>query len=404
MRNKKGILIILLVLFLCMVSSCAERIPENPSFDSLESRVIGMPTYASVCWGNYVINKWNDATYDRVTGELVYGLCENPECNQSCIFHNGSMRPKAIKNNVFYFVFEGRVAKTRYYCAKNLLTGDIDVLFEVGYDNITPNDAMFVEDEYVYYTRKYLKDGGNPALPNDYHSFVCRVSLEGGDSEKVYELRGNSETLRILTDGMMLTTWEDSFYRIDTTTGVQTKLLSLEDAGFLGISELQYLDGMLYFQVKPENSLIAAPNGQPAQQLRLVILNTKTGEWRYFVDVPVLTYRLCDDAIYYSPVEFRQVNDPNIYAPTDPEGAKYLLGSSTLYACDHDGGNVRAVYTDETHTLDFINHYTVVDGVLYGWIFEFDFNANKFGQSFFAEIHFDTGEVIRPTSIVDMRR
>jgi hypothetical protein len=202
----------------------------------------------------------------------------------------------------------------------------------------------------------------------------------------------------------MLTTWEDSFYRIDTTTGVQTKLLSLEDAGFLGISELQYLDGMLYFQVKPENSLIAAPNGQPAQQLRLVILNTKTGEWRYLVDVPVLTYRLCDDAIYYSPVEFRQVNDPNIYAPTDPEGAKYLLGSSTLYACDHDGGNVRAVYTDETHTLDFINHYTVVDGVLYGWIFEFDFKANKFGQSFFAEIHFDTGEVIRPTSIVDMRK
>ncbi|MBQ7338053.1 MAG: hypothetical protein IJW40_06320 [Clostridia bacterium] len=404
MRNNKCILIFLLVLFLCMLSSCAERIPENLSFEVLESRVIGMPTYASVCWGNYVINKWNDATYDRITGELVYGLCENLECNQSCIFHKGSMQPKAIKNSIFYFVFEGRVAQKRYYCAKNLLTGEIEVLFEVGYDNITPNNAMFVEDEYVYYTRKYLKDGGNPDLPNDYHSFVCRVSLEGGNSEKVYELRGNSETLRVLTGGMMLTTWEGSFYRIDTTTWEQTKLLSLEEAGFLGVSELQYLDGMLYFQVKPENSLIAAPNGQPTQQLRLIIMNTKTGEWRYLVDVPVLTYRLCDDAVYYSPVEFRQVNDPEIYAPTDPEGAKYLLGSSTLYACDHDGGNVRAVYTDETHTLDFINHYTVLDGVLYGWIFEFDFKANKFGQPFFAEIHFDTGEIIRPTSIVDKRK
>jgi hypothetical protein len=45
--------------------------------------------------------------------------------------------------------------------------------------------------------------------------------------------------------------------------------------------------------------------------------------------------------------------------------------------------------------LEYIgSYYTVVDHVYYGRIYEFDQKANDFTKYYFAEIHFDTGEMI----------
>lgn len=396
---------IICVLFFVMflLSSCTTQLPRNEGYETVESNILKMNAIPSIVWENYVFNELRSVTYNRATGEMTMGLCENVECEGSCVFHKGHMVPKQAIDGVLYFVFEGRGEGVRYYCSKDILTGEIKVHLSVDYDDITPSDAMFVEDGYIYYSRKYLKEGGNPSLPDDYATFVCRVPITGGESETVYQMRGNSETLYVIADGMMLTGWEGAYHRIELDTLQSKQLLALQENEIFSVAERQYFKGKLYFLAKPEQSLVTTPNGQPVHQLRLAYLDTMTGEWGYLVDVPVLTYQVCDDAIYFSPVEIHQVNDPEIYAPTDPKGAKYLLGSSTLYACDHDGSNLRAVYTDQSHTLDFVESYTIADGVLYGWICEFDFEANKFGEIFFAEIHLDTGDVIRPSSINDMR-
>jgi hypothetical protein len=96
----------------------------------------------------------------------------------------------------------------------------------------------------------------------------------------------------------------------------------------------------------------------------------------------------------------RQINDPILY-PRDGEDAYIMSYAPTLYACDLDGSNVRAVWTEKTGCLDFAtSNFTVIDNALYGWIREFDFENNMWKDHYFAEIRFDTGEII-PATVVE---
>jgi hypothetical protein len=124
-----------------------------------------------------------------------------------------------------------------------------------------------------------------------------------------------------------------------------------------------------------------------------------SGEWSYIVDVDVTKYWITNDAIYFSPYEHRLLSDPERY-PEGSDEAHYADFSATLYACDLDGENVRAVFTDTSGVLGVGNNSTVVDDIYYGWIKHFDQKKNAWGEVYFAELHFDTGEII-PATVVD---
>ena len=124
----------------------------------------------------------------------------------------------------------------------------------------------------------------------------------------------------------------------------------------------------------------------------LVWVDVNTGEAGRVLETPVTSFCLTDEAIYYSPFKIR-----NLYVPDDyeehPENVKVCLMDETLYACNLDGSNVRKVYTNDT--LDYAEDFTVIDEILYGWIYDYNEETRTFDKTFFGAINFESGEIIR---------
>ena len=402
----KRLTILLFVLPVLLLSSCTERLPEwdDIAASTYERKVVGNTTAPVICWGNFVISEiGTGAVYDRTTGDMVLGVCDDPECDLTCPLHWGGVELAQASDGKVYFIFKQLKEKTYYYCYKELVSGRVEVMFKVSFDDATPNKTLFVIDGQCYYTRKYLKEEGNPNDPEDYVSYVCRIPEAGGANEILYEMRDNSETLYLIADGMMITSYQGIVYRIDIDTKEVTPFLDLEEEGIPSFGQPQYLDGKMYFFTNSKDWMTTTPKGSPVNQPRIAMADVITGEWKYLIDHPVVSYHITNDAIYFSPVEIQMMSDPTKYQKTDVD-ASFLLASSTLYACDLDGGNIRKVWTEETHQIDFIENYTVVDGVLYGWLFNFNQKTNEWGERYFAEIHFDTNEIIPAASVVDRRK
>ena len=204
----------------------------------------------------------------------------------------------------------------------------------------------------------------------------------------MYAMRGNAETLILVHEGIMYSWYQSKIWRTDLEMCEPMIVHDFEASELDNMNDCGYLDGNLYF-----NTIVND------RDKFIVRMDAQTGEWHYVVDIPVVTYYITNEAIYFSPVEERQVSDPTRYPPGSND-AKSVSYSATLYACDLDGSNVRAVWTDKSGVLDFTSYYTVVDGIYYGWLAEFDIDKNSWGESYFAEIHLDTGEII-PATVVD---
>jgi hypothetical protein len=180
---------------------------------------------------------------------------------------------------------------------------------------------------------------------------------------------------------MIYTYYEGKLWRTDVATGDQMLLHDLEISKLDKIGDLMYLDGVLYFA--------ATRNGEKL----LAQMDPQTGGWAYVIKTPIASYSITNDAIYYVPADHRQVNDPQKY-PTSKKGALYASFADSVYACDHNGDNVRKVWTDESGVLNFASYFTVVDGVHYGYFSKFDAEENAWGTAHFGELHYDTGEII----------
>ena len=365
--------------------ACTEQMPDNPEGDfSYTSRLVGLSSQRVVCWNHYIVTDLSKAIYDRTSGEIRYGLCEDPECDGTCLLDQADVTYVAATQGRLYFTARGK--RETHYGYRTLLTGEVKVLLTVDAEQRTPNQPTFLEDGWLYYEIKLLRDGGDPDNADDYLAHLCRIPEDGGKQEILYEMRQNAEILLLVADGSMYTYLNSIIWKFDLDTMERRELFTFEGTELGGIGEFSYLDGKLYFNTVVGNDTY------------LCTMNPETGEWAYLLDVPVITYVITNDAIYFSPAETRQINDPVKY-PTVEDGAKMYLFSPTLFACDLDGKNVRDIWTDESGLIDFCEQYIVVDDVFYGWLFEFDLEKNTTKERYFAEIHFDTGEIV-PATVV----
>ena len=117
-------------------------------------------------------------------------------------------------------------------------------------------------------------------------------------------------------------------------------------------------------------------------------MDPQSGGWAHVVSQPMAAYAITNDAVYYIPYEKRQVNDPAVY-PADSKSAMYTTYASSIFACDHEGGNVRKVWTDDSGLIGFSTSFTVVDNTFYGWIKPFDPEENVWKWTRFTEISLD---------------
>lgn len=379
-------LLLALILLASSLFGCAERLPDDlMTTGSYEHRVTGLTAYDAAPWDHYILTETYNSIYDRTTGEIVYGLCEDLECDGSCPLDTGSARIVGISKGRIYFSLMNREP---HYGYRNILSGEVVYLLKISMEEMLPNRPMFLDGGWVYLTRKHLKEGGNPENANDYVPYLSRIPEDGGKEELLYAMRGNSETLILIADGIMFTWYESKIWRTDLATWEQSILHDLTTSEIDGLRQHVYLDGYLYFDPSHASNLPY-----------IVRMNATTGEWDYVLEEPVARWIITNDTIYFLTFDDRQINDPILY-PRDGEDAYIMSYAPTLYACDLDGSNVRAVWTEKTGCLDFAtSNFTVIDNALYGWIRELDFENNMWKDRYFAEIRFDTGEII-PATVV----
>ena len=105
----KRLTILLFVLPVLLLSSCAERLPEwdDIAASTYERKVVGNTTAPVICWGNYVISEIGiGAVYDRTTGDMVLGVCDDPECDLTCPLHWGGVELAQASDGKVYFIFK----------------------------------------------------------------------------------------------------------------------------------------------------------------------------------------------------------------------------------------------------------------------------------------------------------
>ncbi len=377
----------LLVGFLCAAGliGCAEKLPDRLG-ESYQSRT-------HQAWSIMIpgeIDRVDDTLvlfngyYDMLTGELVRGYCEDPECDGDCYLESGYCTMHSLVGDRVYFMVFAPREDTVYYCRRELASGEISVLFTLPEEEQGAFDTACVDGEYYYYPRMMLREGGNPDNLNDYESYICRYDMERDVHETLYQCRGEMEVLYYVIDGVLYTSYNGGFWRTELATMEQTLLVDHDALGYRsGFVAVRYLDGYFY-------DLAVLPEGGR----QLVRFDAVSGEQNVLLDEQVDSYALTNQGIYFFPqVPMRPIGKP---ISGEGEDAEYeYIGGSTIYACDHDGSNVRPIWTDESGLIDLNNvAYTVFDNVYYGDIRIFDVEANAFGEHFFAEIHFETGEVI----------
>jgi len=118
-----------------------------------------------------------------------------------------------------------------------------------------------------------------------------------------------------------------------------------------------------------------------------------TGEIKKVLEEPISCFCVSDDAIYYVPFKYKI-----LYMPEDYENNKEDLiawyQEHTVYACDLDGKNIRAVYTNDQ--IGYSSYFSVFDGMLYGFTSAYIEEEHNYSSKMnFTEIDLETGELLR---------
>jgi hypothetical protein len=129
----------------------------------------------------------------------------------------GKMTFVDVSNGRAYFnVIYG---KEIIYGYRDLISGDAKVLTTISFEEMLPNRPTYLDGEWLYYARKMLREGGNPDVAEDYTAHLCRIHKDGGKEEVVYRLRGDSETMLAIADGVMFSYFESKIWRVDMERG-----------------------------------------------------------------------------------------------------------------------------------------------------------------------------------------
>ena len=371
MRKIVCLCLIIGTLALCL-NGCAEKLPPMPEVDT-----------------NSFIITLSGHVYNRMTGELSRKLCEDVECDGDCIFENGRVGDPVCHDGALYFTASTSLSGMNYF-RKDLFSGEIVLLYH--YDNyrgMRHPDALWIDDNMIYYKEQFLREGSDGENYNDYQTYLCCMTLEGTENTRVCLLNEPEEMLMTLRDGELYTNDGQAVYATDLHTLQKRQVYPVKDLPFTTLPLGQEHNGKQVFvaySIEAGGPMISS-------------IDQATGEWKYLIDMPVFCWYFSEDTIYFWPSGIRQINaEPERYVPGDDDYA-VMFYSATMYACDLDGGNIRPVWTDESGCLDYGTESVIIDDVLYGWMRQFNQKTNTWSERFYGELHFDTGEVIRAIEV-----
>ena len=346
-------------------------------------------SYGLATYGPYVYIGTNKVyRYNRLT-RIVEKACANPECNGNCELESGLTRVIQIYDGkLFFWSYPSKVNSSIIYGYQEILTGDVKILLDISEEEGDGRGA-FVFDNYLYYSRTVLRQGADATDKNSYVRYLCRVSINGGNEEFLKET--DNESYAMVADNHFIVFSDNRLLAYDSNFQSFTKLFDCEENGYLNFaSTCQYVSGKLFFLCMTGETISSQFKGSVHRLFYLVCVDLNTHEISQIIESPVISFRVTDDKIYYSPYVMRHMYIPNDYE-NNRENVIIFLADASLYECDFDGKNSIIIYSNDKS--DYIEDYIVIDNVLYGLLQDFDYIAHKWGKSNFVSINFNDGKI-----------
>ena len=390
----KRILLILLALTLLLLPSCTEEPDTGVTVHTSCVNTLRVAEY-----GDYIYSLTNGklCRYNRKNGE-IRSFCTDPDCSYECMFVAPMEFTQAVDGRL-YFYSSNIIKRENTLAYIDLVTEEVTALRTFPRYGTSVMSWPIVENGWVYYMAQQLREGGKAENPDDYEFCVFRMPMDGGKSEFVCTFINDvSERLYAVVDGKVIIKSNADFYSIHPATGERKALFVPEEYGYFNHTEdIKYLDGYLYCRVSSEEiHPLSEYYPETHRKQYLLKIDVRTGETKQLVDVPVHSYTLTEDTIYYTEQTVRV-----IYAPEDykehPEKVVVTGSYETLYACDLNGENRREVLTDPYLDLDVGSH-CIIDNCMYGTIYQYDETEHKM-VNFYGKVDLKTGEVTPATEV-----
>ena len=399
----KRILILFLALTLLLLPACAEE-PDLPVQQKAEFQRTDVINYKTTAWGDYLyFTRAGLTRCNWKTGE-VSSCCTDPTCKKNCLLHDMltvEMGP-VVDNKLYFSGHALRTTKGIMYASLDLVTDEVKLLLSLPSVERYSLNPPVLEGEWLYYIARYLPDGADATDPDAYLPYVGRLPKDGGKTEFVCDIAPESgERLRAVVDGKVITELAGCLYITDPATKERKVFFDPEEHGlFRYITCMHLLNGSFYFlcDTGEQMEYRYEEYSEKAAILHLFKMNVKTGKLEQISDVPMDSFNLTDDTIYYYEKEIRIFYMPEDYKE-NPDDIRRTHTGATIYACDLDGSNVRAVFTDPYLHLSLYPN-TIVNGRRWGCGTLYDEETRDRSQTPWGIHDFNTGEFI-PATFVD---
>ncbi len=319
-------------------------------------------------YGKYIyLDKMSMCRYD-MKKNIMSPACTDPECSGDC--------PLDCVMTYIIGVYDGRLyfsafqAYTHYlfYAYQELATGKVIVVDTLDFAESDGGAQGNYYNGYLYYPKMILRDGGDASKPEDYDKCIVETEVNGGEGRTVYTC-GAGEGLMSVCGGYMIFTCGDGMFSIDLKTNEKKTLCDL-----LPSSVIVYLDGKIYFMSYSGDCATSEYSRMQYGAYRLKCIDLATGVVREPVSVPIVSFSLTDDAIYYAPFELRHTYIPDDYKE-HPEDVRVMTASPTLHRCALDGSGDEEIYTNENWM--YSDTFIVVNNKLYGWMSDLNHGQQK---------------------------
>ncbi len=377
--NYTSILLCAMLLVLTL-SSCGK-----PS-SSLDDHITGVIKPHIQEYRHFIYTDFGAAKKYDIQNNTISDACTDRECDGDCPLDMSTLVKTVYDEKLFFLSFKS-FSQDMYIGYQDLNSGELTVLVQTSVKDGTYDDAIFVSDGYLYYVDKLPKSTNNPR----FNTCVFRVSLSDGKVETLFDI--DQEKLFMVAEGIIVTYSDGILYSRDIDSEERRILYDMSNDGFTTMhSDPYYVNGRLYFLCNSAGNVYSEYRNQYFIPTFLVSVNIKTGESQLIKEDPVASFCPTDGGIYYSLYRLRHMYIPDNYKE-NPQSVVIFLSDENIHFCDFDGSNDCIVYTNEK--MDFTGSRTVIDGVQYGWLFDYSDSEHSFGHVYFGSIDYRTGKVTK---------
>ncbi|MBQ1196009.1 MAG: hypothetical protein IIX44_07180 [Clostridia bacterium] len=383
--NKKDIITIIIttLVIAALIAGCIFLTNRNRMPRETQNKA---DCYCYPNFSNSIFFSENGKIYKYDTENRQLKILVESEIIESYVnyYYNYSV-DQVYKGKLFYHYYSdyARVMNFAYY---NLLNGENRLINSV---KCNLRGEVVIYDGYVYCVYCADNEEGYEVLR------ISRFNIESGDEQILYESRSRDEFLVAVIDGKIITRQEyDNLFSYNIVNMKKSLLWNAKNNGYDGFFFFSNIGNKLYFLAPTDEYTVTTdPENFFAFSALipdhyLLYLDINTGEFRRVLDIPISTYCLTENAIYYSPMAVRSVNGKKPYnTPSD----EISYTHETLFSCDLDGQNICEVYTNKD--TYYSNNYKILNGKVFCQLGLFNHSNQSFDYFDYVEIDLSTKEI-----------